>query len=132
MGKNPVSTPRINPKKEIMKTPAGKECKFYYGDFHRGRDVQTCRLIEANPDSPPWEPNLCFTCPVPEILQANASDTLKLNGRVVKKFFGFKKEVQVEGWCSECFSEIPDPELGCPNCDAPRRPSILDLEEGPS
>ena len=86
-----------------MKTPAGTECKFYYGDFHRGRDVQVCRLIEANPDSPPWQPNLCASCPVPEILQANASDTLKLNGKVVKKFFGFKQQVEVEGWCTRMF-----------------------------
>lgn len=113
-----------------MKTPAGKECKFYYGDFHRGRNVQTCRLIEANPDSPPWKPNLCNTCPVPEILRANPSETLKLTGTVVNKFLGFKQQVEVEGWCSECFSEIPDPKLGCPNC-TPRKPSIFDLQEGP-
>ena len=114
-----------------MRTPAGKECKFYYGDFHRGRNVQSCRLIERNPDSPPWRPSLCRTCPVPDILRANDSDTLKLDGKVVSKFFGLKQEVQVEGWCSQCFSAIPDPKLGCPNCDSPRHPSILDLEEGP-
>ncbi|MEM7346130.1 MAG: hypothetical protein AAF485_17970, partial [Chloroflexota bacterium] len=67
-----------------MKTPAGQECKFYYGDFHRGRNVQVCRLIERNPESLPWHPNLCSSCPVPEILLANASDTLKLDGKVVK------------------------------------------------
>jgi hypothetical protein len=115
-----------------MKTPAGTECKFYYGDFHRGRNVQSCRLIEANPDSPAWQPSLCQTCPVPEILQANAARTLKLSGKVVKKYLGFKKAVEVEGWCSECFSEVPDPKLGCPNCAAKPRPSILDLDEGPS
>ena len=115
-----------------MKTPAGKECKYYYADFHRGRNVQACRLIERNPDSPPWQPNLCQTCPVPEILLANQSDTLKLDGKVVKKFFGFKQQVEVIGWCSECFSEIPNPMLGCPNCShTSDHPSIFDLEEGP-
>jgi len=115
-----------------MKTPAGKECKYYYADFHRGRHVQACRLIERNPDSPPWQPSLCQTCPVPEILLANQSDTLKLDGKVVKKFFGFKQQVEVIGWCSECFSEIPNPMLGCPNCSRTSdHPSILDLEEGP-
>ena len=114
-----------------MKTPAGKECKYYYGDFHRGRNVQECRLIARNPDSPPWRPALCYTCPVPEILQANQSDTLKLDGKVVKKFFGLKQTVEVTGWCSNCFSEIPDPKLGCPNCDRRDRPSILDLDQGP-
>jgi hypothetical protein len=115
-----------------MKTPAGKECKFYYGDFHRGREAQACRLIEQNPDSLPWEPSLCYSCPVPDILRANASNTLKLDGRVVKKFLGFKRQVEVEGWCSECFSVVPDPKLGCLNCARSGKPSILDLDERPS
>jgi hypothetical protein len=114
-----------------MKTPAGKECKYYYGDFHRGRNVQACRLIERNPDSPPWRPALCYTCPVPDILRANQSDTLKLDGKVVKKFFGLKQQVEVEGWCSECFQVVPHPELGCPNCRHKHGPSILDLKESP-
>jgi hypothetical protein len=114
-----------------MKTPAGKECKYYYGDFHRGRNVQTCRLIERNRESPPWRPHLCATCPVPDILQANHSETLKLDGKVVKKFFGFKQQVEVEGWCSECFSAIPNPMIGCQNCARSGKPSIFDLEEGP-
>lgn len=115
-----------------MKTPAGKECKYYYGDFHRGRDVQACRLIEANPDSPPWHPRLCHSCPVPDILRANNASTLKLDGKVVKKFFGFKQQVEVEGWCSECFNVVPDPKQGCPNCAQSRqRPSIFDLGENP-
>lgn len=114
-----------------MKTPAGKECKFYYGDFHRGRNVQSCRLIERNPDSPPWKPSLCQTCPVPDILRANGASNLKLDGKVVNKFFGLKQQVEVEGWCSECFREIPDLKQGCPVCNRPYRPSVFDLEERP-
>lgn len=113
-----------------MRTPAGQECKFYHGDFHRGRNEQACRLIERSQDSLPWNPSLCQTCPVPEILLANGSDTLVLDGKVVKKFFGFKHQVEVEGWCSECFSAVPDPKLGCPNCNAGRH-SIFDLKESP-
>lgn len=116
-----------------MKTPAGKECNYYFGDFHRGRNVQSCRLIERNPDSPPWQPSLCYSCPVPEILRANRSNTLKLDGKVVKKFFGLKQQVEVVGWCSECFREVPDPKIGCAYCQANHhRPSILDLGEKPS
>ena len=115
-----------------MKTPAGKECKYYFGDFHRGRSAQACRLIEANRESPPWNPSLCQTCPVPDILRANGSSTLKLDGKVVKKFFGFKQQVEVEGWCSECFSVVPDPKRGCPNCaQTNSRRSIFGLEENP-
>jgi hypothetical protein len=114
-----------------MKTPAGKECEFYYADFHRGRNVQECRLISRNPDSTPWRPGLCHTCPVPDILRANQSDTMKLDGKVVKKYFGLKQSIKVTGWCSECFSEIPDPIQGCPNCAHRARPSIFDLPEVP-
>ena len=112
-----------------MLTPAGTECKYYYSDFYRGRSTEACRLIERNPDSLPWKSGLCRRCPVPEILRANASETLKLEAAVVKKFFGLQLAVQVEGWCSECFSVVPEPRQGCPNCG--RQPSILDLEEGP-
>lgn len=115
-----------------MKTPAGKECKFYYGDFFRGRNVESCRLIERNPDSLPWKPSLCHTCPVPEILRDNQSKTLKLDGKVVSKFLGLKQQVVVTGWCSECFQEVADPRVGCPNCNPQsNRPSILDLSEKP-
>jgi len=115
-----------------MKTPAGQECKYYFGDFYRGRNAQACRLLERNPDSLPWKPSLCATCPVPDILRANASETLVLDAKVVKKFFGFKLRVEVEGWCSECFSVVTDPKRGCPNCaQTSHRPSILDLEEKP-
>ncbi len=69
---------------------------------------------------------------MPDILRANGSSALKLDGIVVKKFFGFKQQVEVTGWCSECFSEVPNPLLGCPNCRRTRYPSILDLDEGPN
>jgi hypothetical protein len=114
-----------------MKTPAGKECKFYYGDFYRGRSVQACRLIERNSESPPWRPHLCHTCPAPDILRANQSDTLKLDGRVVKKFFGLQQQVEIEGWCSECFNPVPDLMVGCLTCArSGGKPSVFDLEEG--
>jgi hypothetical protein len=114
-----------------MKTPAGKECKYYYADFHRGRDLQVCRLIEKNSDSPAWRPHLCHSCPVPDILRANGSETLTLDGKVVNKFLGLKQQVEVTGWCNVCFSEVPDPMRGCPNRDHHNRPSILDLDEAP-
>ncbi len=114
-----------------MRTPAGKECKFYFGDFHRGRNVQACRLIERNPDSSPWEPKICQSCPVPDILQVNQSKNLKLDGKVVKKLFGFVKEIEIEGWCSECFRQVSNLKRGCANCTAQQGPSIFDLEESP-
>ena len=114
-----------------MKTPNGKECDHYYADYHRGRDVQECRLVEKNPESKPWKPHHCQLCPVPDILRTTRDGSLKLDITIRDKWFGFKEEFRVEGWCSECFSEVPDPMKGCPNCSK-SGPSILDLMEGPN
>jgi len=113
-----------------MRTPAGKECKYFYADYHRGHNTEICRLVEQNADSEPWNPRICESCPVPDILRANPSDTLKLEITITKKWFGFREAVKVEGWCSNCFSVVPDPAHGCPNCNNDR-PSILDLPEMP-
>jgi len=100
-----------------MITPAGKECHFYYQDYHRGHSTQECRLIARNPDSEPWQPTLCDTCPVPDILRANASPHLALEGQVVRRFF-FLRRVQVYAVCSKHLIELDDPYIGCPKCRA--------------
>jgi hypothetical protein len=102
---------------EEMITPAGDECRFYYEDFHRGRSTQECRLIARNPESEPWEPSLCSSCPVPGILRANASPHLALEGRVVRRFLFFKR-VEVFAVCSKHLVELDDPYVGCPQCRA--------------
>ncbi len=58
-----------------MKTPAGSECKYFYGDYYRGRDHEECRLLGAQ-----WKPALCRTCPVPAIEMANACEFMRLRG----------------------------------------------------
>ena len=100
-----------------MITPAGDECRFYYEDYHRGRSTQECRLIGRNPDSEPWQPSLCDSCPVPGILRANASPHLALEGKVVRRFF-FQKRVAVYAVCSRHLIELDDPYVGCPQCRA--------------
>ena len=111
-----------------MRTPAGKGCSFYYEDFNRGRNIQECRLIERNRESPPWTPGLCQTCPVPDILQANACPNLMLDGQVAKRLFGLSQQVEVSGWCKEYFLEVEQPAVGCGHCHEFRDgPSIFDL-----
>ncbi len=99
-----------------MRTPAGKECKFYYADYYRGRDTQVCRLLEANPAAAQWQPALCATCPVPEILRANACPNLALRARVSQSFFGLRRQVQVEAGCLEYRVPVADPRVGCGHC----------------
>ena len=109
-----------------MRTPAGKECRFYYQDFHRGRSEQVCRLIEKNPRSPAWRPKDCANCPVPEILQANSSPHLVLEATVKKGILGFGRQVEVAAFCSRHLVEVAQPQVGCPQC-AREKPGLEDL-----
>jgi hypothetical protein len=109
-----------------VKTPAGKECRFYYQNFHRGRSTQECRLIQGNPRSPAWRPHDCFNCPVPEILQANSNPNLVLEGTVKSGFLGFNRRVEVKAFCSRHLIDVPKPQVGCPQC-ALERPGLREL-----
>jgi hypothetical protein len=101
-----------------MRTPFGQECKYYYADFYRGRNQQACRLIEANPASEPWQPEVCRDCPVPGIQRANACEHLVLSGRVVKGFLGFGRKMAVEASCLKTKRAVPEPHIGCGECHA--------------
>ncbi len=109
-----------------MRTPAGKECHFYYENFHRGRSTQECRLIQRNPNSPSWQPNDCSKCPVPEILLANSSPDLVLQATVRKGFLGFNRRVEVDASCSRHLIAVKNPQVGCPKC-AQERPGLKAL-----
>lgn len=109
-----------------MRTPAGKECRFYYENFHRGRSDQECRLIDANPNSPAWRPSDCANCPVPAILQANSSPNLVLEGRIKKGVLGIGRHVVVKAFCSKHLIDVPEPRVGCPKC-AKERPGLSEL-----
>lgn len=103
-----------------MRTPAGKDCRHYYQDFHRGRNVQECRLIKANRDSMPWRPRDCSKCPVPEILYANSSPDLELTVTVRPQFLGLGRQLEVSAYCSKHRCPVEDPMTGCGHCNAER------------
>lgn len=103
-----------------MRTPAGKECRYYYEDFHRGRELQECRLINQNPESLPWRPFLCARCSVPDILNANASPNLELELTVKPVLLGLGRRLEVKAACSRHNRAIEDPHVGCPECNAER------------
>jgi hypothetical protein len=102
-----------------MKTPAGQECRYYYEDFHRGRNKQECRLLKNAP-GPKWKPSDCTNCPVPDILWANASKTMVLEGHIQPGILGIGRRVVVKAFCSKHEVEIPDPHVGCELCAAER------------
>lgn len=115
-----------------MRTPAGRECRYYYEDYHRGRSLQQCRLIERNPDSAPWRPGLCQTCPVPDILVANACPNLILEARVISGWLGIVQRVQASGWCKAYFLDVEQPAVGCGHChERPEPAATLDAWQLP-
>jgi len=103
-----------------MRTPAGKECKHYYEDYNRGRNIKECRLVKENPDSLPWRPSDCARCPVPDILNANASADLALTLRIDNRFLGLQRTYTVTASCIKHGIPIDDPYIGCPHCNAER------------
>ncbi len=103
-----------------MRTPAGKDCRYYYEDFHRGRDVQECRLIKENSASLSWRPGDCSKCLVPEILNANASPNLELKVTVKTKLLGFGRQLTISAACTRHKIPIEDPYIGCKVCNENR------------
>lgn len=103
-----------------MRTPAGKECRYYYEDFHRGRGVQECRLAQENRESLPWRPNYCGMCPVPDILNANASPDLQLTLTIKPRLLGLGRQLVVAASCMRHRIPIEDAHVGCPRCNQER------------
>jgi hypothetical protein len=111
-----------------MKTPAGKECRYFYGDYHRGRNHEECRLLSSSAAPLDWKPELCFSCPVPGILLANACEWMTLKPRLVRTIPFLKKEVRVDSYCSKTHQSGFDPHIGCGECHS--IPSIFNNKDG--
>ncbi len=100
-----------------MKTPSGRECPHFYGDYYRGRNVEECRLLDAQ--GLPWTPDLCVTCPVPDISRANSCQFLKLKVKVGRPVTAvFRRRVQVSAYCEKSERDVSEPEIGCGDCHA--------------
>lgn len=97
-----------------MRTPAGEECRYYYQDFHRGRSLQECRLLNVPRGSLSWQPSVCGVCPVPAILRANGCPNLRLRARLVRRWL--RRRVEVLGYCAEYQVPVDDPRVGCGRC----------------
>ncbi len=98
-----------------MRTPAGKECKYFYGNYFRGRNVEECRLLQSSQQK--WSRQLCETCPVPGILQANACQFLQLRGEVTRPASAlFQQRVQVSAFCEKVERGVSEPHIGCGEC----------------
>jgi hypothetical protein len=112
-----------------MQTPAGKECRYYYQDYFRGREKQECRLLDRNPSGGKWKPSHCNTCPMPDILRQNACPNLVLEGKIEKIFLGLREIVRVYAICTHKLVEVENPAVGCGECHL-HRPGAQILKEG--
>lgn len=99
-----------------MRTPAGKECRYFYGDYFRGRHDEECRLLKDASPPLPWKPELCSSCPVPEILLANACQYLVLKPQLKRTLALIKKRVSIDTYCEKTNRSGFDPHIGCGEC----------------
>ena len=100
----------------MMRTPAGTECPYYYADYYRGRDVEECRLIDPEQSDKEWTPDVCSSCPVPEIVRANGCKHMTLHARLKRGFLGIGKIVEVNAYCSRAGEAVREPRIGCGRC----------------
>ncbi|GIV78317.1 hypothetical protein FKZ61_021800 [Litorilinea aerophila] len=90
-------------------------CRYFYGDYFRGKNKEECRLLAANPNNPyPWHRSLCNTCPVPKILIETNCPDLMLEAEVRRKFLRQRVEVTF-AVCGKHLIELEDPRH-CPQC----------------
>jgi len=99
-----------------MRTPAGTECPYFYGNYHRGSVRQECRLIGQRPQPAHWSPDICAHCPVPRISAANACPNMVLSAWVQRPFWGLFKRVRVTAFCTVSKATVAQPEIGCGQC----------------
>lgn len=110
-----------------MLTPAGKECRFFYGDYYRGRNHEECRLLNSVIPEVIWKSALCYTCPVPEIHLANACAHLVLEPRLDRPFLVGRQKVSVRTTCNKTQRYEFNPLIGCGECHS--LPPVFSIDQ---
>jgi hypothetical protein len=99
-----------------MPEKSNPNCRFFYQDYHRGKETTECRLPKSR-DTLRWERGVCDSCPVPGILRETNCAHLALEGTIRKRFpFGARMEVfavctkhmiqlKEAGHCAQCEAE---------------------------
>lgn len=95
-----------------MRNPAGSECKYFYGNYHRGQHQEECRLLETG-----WTADLCRSCPVPAISRANGCEHMRLRPRIERSWrTGFQRRVRITTYCIKSERSDFDAYRGCGEC----------------
>lgn len=72
--------------------------------------------MARSPESAPWHPQLCFRCPVPDIVTQPGSRDVALEGRVRTRWWGLRREMEVSAVCTSHLRRLKRPQRGCPDC----------------
>jgi hypothetical protein len=99
-----------------MRTPAGTECRFFYGNYYRGKRQEECRLIGDQPPPQPWTPAHGRNCPEPGFLRANACPHMSLKAIAERGPLGLNKRVKVSAYCDLAQKAVDEPYIGCGLC----------------
>jgi len=97
-----------------MKIPDGRECKFFYADYYRGRNFEECRALSNPEDKKIWNSSFCKDCPLPDYLINNSCENLVYSVFIHK--FLFKNRIKVKAYCSKVHQPVRDPNVGCGHC----------------
>jgi len=92
------------------------DCRYFYGDYFRGREKEECRLIGNKSRPYHWSIELCRSCPVPGIFRANACEKMILNARVNPGIIGIGRRVVIQAYCIKAQIAVKEPEIGCGLC----------------
>ena len=102
-----------------MQLPDGRQCPYFYVNSHRRTAGETrCNLLADTPDVNKWTVDLCQTCRIPEIRQANACPTMILTLKVQRPGWRFwlRPKVIVNAHCTRSGKPVKDPMVGCGLC----------------
>jgi len=97
-----------------MRTPAGKDCQYFYGDYFRGRKKEECRLLKDH--NLQWSAYLCRECPVPEIILANSCQYQLLTPTLKRNIFFMRLQVHISAYCRKSEKNVEEPRVGCGQC----------------
>ncbi len=99
-----------------MKTPFGFECKYFYGDYFRGKNSEECRLLNFAAGQGGWSTKLCKNCPSPAIQRANGCQFMVQQGRISGGFLGLSPHMEVTAFCQKNQVPVKEPSIGCGSC----------------
>jgi hypothetical protein len=95
--------------------PKPVNCRYFYGDYFRGKEVEECRLLAANAKNQrPWRRSLCDSCPVPEVVISSNCRHLLLEAEVGRAWLRDRVQITFAA-CQKHMQELADAHF-CPEC----------------